>query len=326
MRARLVLSAAGMVVALAAARPAHADDKAEAEHLASGGEMLALEGRETGDRAKLRGAIAMFKDANELYAKSEYLCAVGVAYLELADAPRAQVFLSRCLQRLVTDDPALKQQFQAALGEVEDTLRATHAPVDITTVPDGATLSVSKVLAEDEVFTAPLLVWLGPGSYQVTATAPGREPTSATIEVTSTARQTIRITLPERPVKPPPERPPVEPVVAAPKPGALAWGLAIGGGVALAGGVVMHLVAYDTRSELATLSGDAYDDLEPTFQKQRLATFALYGVGAIAASVGTYLLLKDRTPERRPSSRAAAVGISPSGDGDGALVWLSWVR
>jgi hypothetical protein len=61
-----------------------------------------------------------------------------------------------------------------------------------------------------------------------------------------------------------------------------------------AGGAVVHVLGRDVRAELATLSGDAYDDKLDTWHLYQRSTIGLYAAGAIAAGVGAWLWLRAR--------------------------------
>jgi hypothetical protein len=301
-----------VVACLATARPARADDVADAKKLAQ----QALELAQTQEPDKLREAITLYKQAFALDPHPAYQCNIGLAYRLLDDLPRAHAMYSSCLVRLGARKPDAVPAMRAQLDEVEGMLPEKHVVVDVVTMPAAATLWAST-LAEDETLVAPTTIWLPAGEHRITATASGYQVAEETVTVTAEEvaghdKKKLRIEMKEKPR----EKDIVTVETEVPTGRRTAARIAlIGGGAALLGGGVMHFFTYRTRQDLAELTGDAYQSKLPTFKTQRAVTIALYGAGAAAVVTGAILLkLSPRHGER--------VGVSPAPSGDGAMVWL----
>lgn len=283
---------------------------------------LANEGVTTGDHSKLEEAIRLFKQGYELNPHPVILCNIGQAYRVLGKLPRAHMMLTECMRRLPAVQPAAVESFQSVLEDIEVLMPKEHVAVDVVSTPRGAQLNAS-VFAPDEQLAAPAIIWLPEGVHTITARLAGyqdstREITITAEDVSGHPRKGVKIELQ------PGEDKVVDPIVEPPPPGpspssgrrTTGW-IALAGGVALvAGGGVMHAIAYDTRKELvAGLSGDAYDQKVKSFRTQRTLTYSLYGVGAAAAITGAVLLYLS-------PSHGDRVSVVPSPAGDGATVWL----
>jgi len=224
---------------------------------------------------------------------------------------------SECMRRLPAVQPEAVASFQPLLDGLEDELPERHVAVDVVSTPAGARVGAS-VFAPDERAIAPAILWLPEGAHTITASLAGHE--DVTREVTITAddvaghpRKSVKLELGAAPRE---VAEPAPPVVTAGSPRRTAGWVTLGiGAVVLAGGGVMHAVAYRTRDELAGLSGEPYQDKLDTFRTQRGITYGLYGVGAAAAITGAVLLyLSPRHGDR--------VTVVPGAGGDGASVWL----
>lgn len=282
---------------------------------------LAQEGAAEGDHDKLAEAIRLFKQGYELNPHPVILCNIGQAYRVIGMLPRAHMMLSECMRRLPAVQPTAVASFRPVLDEIETLLPETHVAVDVVSTPTGARLGAT-VFADDETVQAPSVIWLPEGVHAITASFPGfadsRQDVTITAEdVAGHPRKSVRLEL--QPVDAGRVERDVEPEPApAPRDSrrTIGW-ISLAGGVALlAGGGVMHAVAYDTRKDLvAGLSGDEYRQTRKTFETQRAVTLSLYGVGAAAAVTGAVLLYL--SPRRRDRVR-----IEPAPGGDGATVWL----
>ena len=282
---------------------------------------LARQGAAEGNNDKLAEAIGLFKQGYELNPNPVILCNIGQAYRIMGQLPRAHLMMSECMRRLPAVQPTAVASFRPVLDELEAALPEKHVAVDVVSAPTGARLGAS-VFADDESVQAPAVIWLPEGVHTITASFPGfadsrQEVTITADDVAGHPRKSVKLELqPEdtggvdRIVEPEPE----------PEPSSsrrtVGWIAVAGGAALLAGGGVMHAIAYDTRKELvAGLSGTDYDETRKTFETQRAVTFSLYGVGAAAAVTGAVLLyLSPRHGDR--------VRIEPTPAGDGATVWL----
>jgi hypothetical protein len=199
----LRLATIGVVIAstaIAFAQPTNTDPLAEAEARAKRNDFV--------------GAAAQFKLAYARDPRPELICNVGVAYYKAKELPRAQLFLSRCLERGSALDAKFVENVRVVLGSVETSLRqGDFTPVDIVVAPPGA----SVTLDGDESFVGSRLVWLPFGQHRLLAHAEGYA--DRVVEIAATARDVehVKIEL-ERPTTvdvPPPK---VEPPPAPPPP------------------------------------------------------------------------------------------------------------
>jgi tetratricopeptide (TPR) repeat protein len=291
---------------------ARADDADDVKRLSADARALAQEG-------KLTEAIALYRKAYDLSENPVFLCNIGLAYQLAGDLPRAHAQLTQCMPRLAAAMPEAVANFQQALDAVEKALPEKHVAVDVRSQPAGAMLDVD-VLHGDVQPSAPAVVWLPAGAHAISASLAGRETASETVTITADdiaahPKKSVTIRLPEaRRDELPPPPPPIESASTKRRNGWIAIGV---GGALLAGGGVAHAIAYDTRSELAGTSGDAYHALYPKFRNQRAAAFALYGLGAAAAITGAVLIMT------APRPIAEHVTVAPTDDAAGAMVWLA---
>jgi hypothetical protein len=109
------------------------------------------------------GAAAQFKLAYAKDPRPELICNVGVAYFKAKELARAQLFLSRCLERGSALDAKFVDNVRVVLGSVETSLRqGDFTPVDIVITPPGATIT----LDDDESFVGSRLVWVPFGMHR----------------------------------------------------------------------------------------------------------------------------------------------------------------
>src|SRR6185436_20471106 len=161
------MSRAAVLIAtiLVAAATARADPQV-ADRAAAEADALA--------RAKdFRGAAAKFREAYAADPRPDFMCNIGVAYHKAQELPRAQLFLSRCLERGSALDGKFIDVVRATLARLEVTLKAgNYTPVDVVVEPRFATVAIDA-FAPDETFDGGRTVWLSFGAYQVTARAEG---------------------------------------------------------------------------------------------------------------------------------------------------------
>lgn len=317
-----------MTVALgAAAGTAHAQPQGVPLH--ERGRELAKEWRRDGDRKKLEEAARLFKEAYRLDGSPLMECDLGLALHYLGEDGRAHARLTSCMPRLAALGADKVAAYRGIEDEVNAALRTGHVAVDIVTTPPGAIVTISAFPA-DETVLAPTLVWLQPGKHELSAHLDGHVDATFAVDLTENdvathARKEWRVRLEAK------EggggdagggggSEAVPPVVDAPRPRSktTAYATLAGGGVLLAGGAVVHVLGRDVRSDLAALSGDAYDEKLKTWQTYQRATIGLYATGAVVTGVGVWLYLRAKTP--------APVTISPTAEGKGAMLWVFSTR
>ncbi len=166
------------------------------------------------------GAAAQFKLAYARDPRPELICNVGVAYYKAKELARAQLFLSRFLERGSALDAKFVDNVRVVLGSVEASLRqGDFTPVDVVVTPPGATVTIDAFGA-DEAFVGSRLVWLPFGIQKLVARSEGYE--DRITELDAKARDVLHLniemkrrpttvetpTTVEPPVAPPPPPPP----------------------------------------------------------------------------------------------------------------------
>ena len=160
----------------------------------------------------------------------------------------------------------------------------------------------------------PSLVWLPVGEHTLVAHVDGHDDAREVITIATDdlgkARRQWRVTLARSAV---PLR--LDPVAGPTRPSRTPAYVALGvGGAFLLGGAVVHVLGRSVRDDLAGLSGDAYDDKLPSWQRYQRATIGLYAGAAVAVGVGAWLW--------RRSATAPSVSVSSTPGGPGAMVWF----
>lgn len=286
----MVIVAAALVLLAqhAGADPATADAEVkQAEELAAGGDFV--------------GAAARYKLAYAADARPELICNAGVAYYKAKDATRAHLYLSRCQERGTALDATFVSAVRSALAAVETMLRGgAFTPVDFVTKPDGATVVVHALDAND-TFVSPRLLWLPSGKHIVTVHAPGYVSRDLEFEAKGSERQVVEVALESS--TPAPKQPSGEHQLPGNvavrdgephRPSKIPALVAIGGSVlafAIAG------VAYGRANDSATTARDAlsemaYDsDVSSTDKWNRV--MGVSGVlGILGAGVSAVLVLR----------------------------------
>ena len=305
---------------------AGADGVDEERRLVAEGEALAHGGRYT-------EAIARFHAADAALPRAAHDCLIALARRHRQEWAQAELHVARCHERAAAsaDDPvpawgeALraeiageleKRNFARLTVEVTPEAARDHAEVQVSTLGD------LERFAPRTVFV-PVAV-----PVVVTVVAPGYQPARRSLTVEARPGRVERFDLlpGEAPDAPAPAEPPApaDSVVErrpAPVPagaGARPW-IALGtAGVGFAVGVTFHVLAADTRDQLArAATGADWDRHEADFDRQRAVAVIGYGVAAIAGGLGAYWLAT--APRAGVRLEAAAI------DG-GAIVCVGWSR
>lgn len=279
------------------ANVAHAETPAE----------LVAEGRRLAGEGEFTRAITKFKEADAIEPTAENACLIGLAYTRRELWSQAELYFDRCKERTKAGDPP-PDWANEAIATLAAKLSSTGvSAIEIRVapaVPDVA-ISVSGFSA-DETF-APRTVHLAPGTYVLTATAPGHSPVREKLVVVGTAPQTITLSFDVKPsgVHAKPVRPTSQ------------WFFVGAVGLALVGGG-FHLVSALERSKLqdAVDANDPalWDKHDPLFRYSRAGAIAGYSLAAITLTIG--LVVRSReTP-------VVDVVAGPSG----AVVAFTWQR
>jgi hypothetical protein len=275
---------------------------------------LARERRDAGDGY---GALQAALGAERLVPAPTTSLEVGRAHLALGKLIEARdAFLRVARYRALTDDPAPFVSARAEALELAAEIEGRIASVEVDVVTaegrlaDDAPLRLRIDEVEIDGPLARLPRSVNPGRRTVTASAPGYEPRSATLDLKEGERRRITLALAragavaappaaraapaEPPVPPPPVTPPpsVEPERGGGVP-PLAWvGLAIGGGGLVAAGVTGGLsLAATSDAEEECSAGLCAPGAEEDLDRARLLSeIANAGVGAGAAGIGLGLV------------------------------------
>ena len=319
----------GLAVAVATvgvATPAVADEDADRKRAAE----LASEGSAFGRAGDLEQAIERFSAAERIYPRALHNCNMGLAWARLDRPARSHFFLAECRERWASEEQgSLPAWVDKRVGEAEAKLRAgAYALITLATVPADATVVVPGLT--EQGFRA-RAVWLPAGDHEVHVSRDAFVATTHRISVRAGEAERIDVAL--EPIAAPAEEPPPEiapaeepevttsppPVAPAPPPAVDrdagkrgrrwgAWGtLALGVGLA-ATGAGFHVMAMDAKNEAEkhTEFDDRFIDNNETYERRRLFTLSLYGLGAAGVAVGTYLLV--RKPGRREPAVGAVIG------------------
>lgn len=284
---------------------AHADDPTA----------LVARGQELAKAGEFSRAIAIFKQADAIKPTAENACLIGLVYTRRELWSQAELFFDACKHRTTEADP-LPDWLPAAEEQLAQKLAETDAaPIEVRVDPADARISVSS-WPPDESFVA-RTIHLAPGSYVITATAPGREAVHAQLVVESRVGQIINLVLPRPP--PPPLPPPPPPTRAE----TIGTYLLVGaGGLVLAGAAFHGWTAYE-RTQVAAAHDDgdpvAWDRHASRFETLRLTTLTCYGVAIASGVVGIVLRRHHR---EAPSRVQITAGATPGA----AMIGIAWRR
>lgn len=287
---------------------------------------LQLKGEQLAKEGRFVDAIESFKAADKIQQRASHACLIALAYTRRELWSQAQLWLSTCFARQNTNDP-LPDWAPLAEKQIKERLATANVvEVTIEVKPAGtkAKITVSS-FAPDEDFE-PRTIHLTPGTHVVFAKAEGHGDKQQTLTLTDKKPQKVVFDFGDGQVKPPdggnviaPVPEPTRSSPAAPS-NALSTGLIAGGGAAIVGGVVAHVLmarvgnqldAADTPGEYAALD-------DGRFELRRNLAIGLYVVGAGLAVTGV-LIRKKHNPE------AATVSAVPLPEG-GGFVSVGWSR
>jgi hypothetical protein len=169
-----------LVVVLAWGRLLHAESAADLE---ARGEAAA----KAGDFA---GAIDHFKAADKLEVHASHACLIALAYMRRNLWAQAELWRAQCHARASAGDP-LPDWIAEADAQFDASLAAANvAEVTIAVTPGDARIAIMG-FAPDETFV-PRAVHLPPGTYELTASAPGYTTALARSRSTTRPRSTSR--------------------------------------------------------------------------------------------------------------------------------------
>lgn len=291
-----------MIVVLGVSATAHASTPEE----------LVVEGQQLAAAGEYTRAIQKFKEADAIEPTAEHACLIGLAYTRRELWSQAELFFDRCKERTKAGDPP-PAWANEAIETLATKLSSTGiAAIDIRVEPAVGAVAIGvSGFPVDETF-APRTVHLAPGTYVLTATAPGREPVREKVIVTGAAPQAITLSFERHAPVPLPPRPAEK--VAHPT---STWFFLGGVGLALLGGG-FHVMAALERHELSAAvdarDPQRWDEHDVRFRVGRAGAITGYGLAAVAIAVG-FIVRSRETPVVD-----VAVGR------DGGSVALTWRR
>jgi len=278
----------------------------------SRGEALARDGR-------LTDAIDAFKAADRIEPRASHACLIALAYMRRELWTQAELFLARCRERATAADPLPVWVPLAEEQLRERTANTRLATVDVTVQPAdlAAQISVSS-FAPDEQFP-PRTIRLPLGRHVVTATAPGRAPVHALVDVKDTSGRRVVLRFSDARFGGARERERIPTLVMG------------AGATAIVAGLGYHLTAL--RASHAALARARDDDrdhgrgkneverLAATYERRRTLTYGLYGAGAAAVLTGVVL----RHTVYRDAPESAPRVTASIGNGAAAFA-VEWQR
>lgn len=284
--------AVALLIALWAVR-ADADPTQEAQDRAAKGDFV--------------GAAQKYREAFAASPKPELLCNVGVAYYKAKDLPRADWYLSNCLEIGTTLDTAFLDNVKKVLVVVEDKLQSgDFAPINLLVQPATATISIDGNVY-DEPVPASKKVWLPYGTYRLRIHAEGyidlvvpfdlKNRNMFALSIVLKKAETTTTVEPPKPVKPVPPPPPheqPEPIVTAQPHSKLMPVIATSATVGFAGGAVVAWVLARGKANDAGKASDAnnleaYNAAADGARKRQYIAWGLGGVAVVGAVVSGYL-------------------------------------
>ncbi len=288
---------------------------------------LVAEGAALGEQGRWAEAVAKFQAAEARFPRAIHHCNIGLAWSLAERWVAARLALIRCRQRAISELPAW---VDVRTKEVDERLQTgDFVPVALVATPEDAVVRVDGL--PKEVFRVPSTVWVGFGQHRFVISAPGHrtEERTLVLKTRTPVRLAVELSL-EPPVPPPiaPEPAPEPEVTAAPPPTEVVTleassdtdgGPSIAGvvtvstgAVALVAGVALHAAASSTRSRANGLTlSEGFTDTKSSFETERAAAAACYGIAAVGLGLGLYLLLAgDDEPTEGPTVSLGAQGVS----------------
>jgi hypothetical protein len=243
------------------------------------------------------GAAQKYREAFAASPKPELLCNVGVAYYKAKDLPRADWYLSHCLEIGSTLDAAFLDSVKKVLAVVDEKLQSgDFAPINLLITPATATTTIEGVY--DEPVPVSKKVWLPYGHHELKIHAEGYYDQMVPLDVKDRDMAAISVALVRsetklEPIKPElePPREPREPIVTSQPRSKLVPVMATSATVGFAGGAV---IAWVLARGKATDAGkattfDAYTAAADGARSRQHVAWALGGVAVVGAVVSSYL-------------------------------------
>lgn len=302
MRALVVMVITARVASAQIAAPIVVDDRPAAADAVEAGRALVEEGTLLGEDNKYELALQKFLRAAGEHPSATHDCFVALAYLRIGRLTLARLWLDASIRR---GDARPIWCTSKIADELAGALE-TRGFVEVTFAVEPRD---AEIWVGENQFRGGRAVWLPPGPVEVRAEAAGYTPGRHSAVVTAGARISIVLERSPSPTTPSPR----------PRASAAAWISVIGGGAAITGGAIFHVLAVRTRDDAngQLQSSARFATLDDRFVRQRAIAITGYALGATALAVGVWLFTRERAIEPR-----AGVVIKP---GEIGVTW-SWVR
>ncbi|HET6612783.1 MAG TPA: hypothetical protein VFG83_12375 [Kofleriaceae bacterium] len=311
---RRLATLAGVVVALATACPAAsaAPDKAA--------DKLVKQGLALAKKEDYAAALAKFHAADDVEPRTEVACYIALTHGRMGQWGRAQLYYQRCTERASSGDP-LPDWSKGLARTIDKALaKGDYAELSVIVEPPAGDARVTVSSFSGETLAAGQ-IFVPAGEVALSVSAAGYEPASTHITVKGGEKRVVELALEEVGAAPLIAHTDGNgPVDSGPtKSRRFMWAAFGSAGLFLAGGLVFHVAAAGTRGELSDAPDlDTYNDKKPSFEFQRTAAIACYGVAALSAAVGAYLYMKAKDEGDGGVSAAAAT------DGESAMAQVIW--
>ena len=247
------------------------------------------------------GAAQKYREAFAASPKPELLCNVGVAYYKAKDLPRADWYLSHCLEIGTTLDAAFLDSVKKVLAVVEDKLQSgDFAPINLLITPPTATTTIEGVY--DEAIPVAKRVWLPYGHHELKIHAEGYVDLMVPLDLKNRNMSALSVVLrrAEPTVEAPPKAKPASqpeqptPIVAEPSRSKLMPVIATSATVGFAGGAVIAWVLARSKADDAGKASDAnnleaYNAAADGARRRQHIAWGLGGVAVVGAIVSGYL-------------------------------------
>ncbi len=281
-----------------------------AANLSSADESISAQAEAAAQQGDFEEALQLFRQASLRDDSPILQCKIGWIYSSLKNLPLSHYYFELC----ASDDKLpnwAKKEAQKVTKQLTD---AGFSEISLSSTISG---SVSPSwFTEHEIVVLPATLWGPLGTHTVKDQYGVRHELKVSTAKTSA---TINIQRPQKVVAPTVAIPIREAPATLEKPkgpnkgNKLPIALIAGGGSALIAGAVFHRLAGKTRSQMQNGTAANYDRLASTFKRRRAVALSLYGVGAATASIGTYLLFKNK-------NQGEGLSIAPTSGGVVALV------
>jgi len=284
------------------------------------------EASDLAEKGQLQDAIAIWlivaDDIPDKY-KPVVQVNLGLAFKKTGKLPEAWHHLNVYADSIPDKDDEAVQW----IGDIEQELSKTHHKISVSCEPEDARLSMQ---ASKAAYRCPLVWWFKPGKQVLSVSREGYKRSIEVLNLTADGKKDFLIKL--KPI--PGTATDTTTLTKKPEPAPRGtpwwkWALVGGGGVLVASGAVLQVVANGKNEDLRNKYPDGTkENLKPVSNRLKyqegyenevqpllFGAYGLYGVGAAAAIVGGVLLFLDGGDDSRDSKAAVGPLLVPGGSG-----------